>query len=138
MPSKCNPKLVIPFFREKETICPARALCTYVDRTVTYRNLPNTSKLLLTTKKPIHAATSQSISRWIKQTLSNSGVDVGVFSAHSTRHASTSAANRSGVSIDIIKKTAGWTGASVCFAKFYNQPLSTEVDSNSFAQAIIR
>lgn len=136
MPNRRNPKLIIPFFAQNELICPAKTLTSYIERTNQYRNLPNTTKLILTVKKPIHNATSQTISRWIKQTLQESGVDVSVFTAHSTRHASTSAASRSGVSIDIIKRTAGWTGNSVCFAKFYNQPLLNTEDT-SFAEAIL-
>lgn len=134
-PNKKNPRLIIPFFREKESVCPAATLCNYITKTEQFRSFPNTDKLVLTTKNPIHNASSQSISRWIKQTLRDSGVDVSIFGAHSTRHASTSAANRSGVSIDLIKKAAGWTGNSLCFAKFYNQPIET-IDS-SFAKAII-
>ncbi|XP_049871953.1 uncharacterized protein LOC126370882 [Pectinophora gossypiella] len=136
-PNRHNPNLIIPFFKQKESICPAMTLCTYISKTSELRNAPNTNKLILTFKKPMHAASPQTISRWIKQTLGKSGVDVSTFSAHSTRHAATSAANRSGVAIDVIKKTAGWTGNSICFAKFYNQPLiNTECDS-SFAEAII-
>lgn len=136
MPNRRNPKLIIPFFVQNESICPAKALTSYIERTSQYRHLPNTSKLILTVKKPFHNASSQTISRWIKQTLQKSGVDVSVFTAHSTRHASTSAASRAGVSIDIIKRTAGWTGNSVCFAKFYNQPL-LNIEDTSFAEAIL-
>lgn len=135
MHNRRNPRLVIPYY-VNEAICPAKALTSYMERTSQYRNLPNTDKLFITIKKPIHNASSQSLSRWIKQTMSQSGLDVTMFTAHSTRHASTSAANRSGVSIDLIKRTAGWTGNSLCFAKFYNQPLFDSEDT-SFAEAVL-
>lgn len=81
---------------------------------------------MLTYKKPHKPASSQSISRWIKQLLAESGVDVEKFSAHSTRHASTSTALAAGLSVDVIRKTAGWTSTSTAFARFYNRPIESE------------
>lgn len=103
-PGRAMPRLVIPFFRDKEQICPAKTLTSYIEMTSGFRDLPDTDKLILTAKKPFHNATPSTISRWIKSMLAESGVDITVFSAHSTRHASTSAANRKGLSVDIIKK----------------------------------
>lgn len=134
-PNRQNPRLIIPFFIDKQSICPATTLISYMEKTKPFRTTEN-DNLIQTYKKPIHNCTAQSISRWIKETLSDSGVDVKMFSAYSTRHASTSAANRAGVSIEIIKKTAGWTGNSICFAKFYNQPLVTSVEETRFAEAV--
>lgn len=135
-PNRPNPILIVPFFVENESICPAKTLTSYMERTTVSRNLPKTNKLILTIKKPVHNASPQSISRWIKQTLCDGGVNVTLFTAHSTRHASTSAANRSGISIDIIKRTAGWSGNSLCFAKFYNQPL-IDTEDTTFAEAVL-
>ena len=56
----------------------------------------------------------------MKWTLVRAGVDTNVYTAHSTRAASTSAANDSGASINLIMKAAGWTNASM-FAKFYKK-----------------
>ncbi|KAI5633931.1 phage integrase family domain-containing protein [Phthorimaea operculella] len=95
----------------------------------------NAGNLLLTHKAPHRPATAQTISRWIKQVLSESGVDVGTFSAHSTRHAAsaTSAAFSAGINVETIRKTAGWTSASTAFARFYNRPIN---DESSFARAV--
>ncbi|XP_045446325.1 uncharacterized protein LOC123654470 [Melitaea cinxia] len=97
---KEQPHLYLPFFKENPNICPAMALEDYMYITKDLRP-PNTKTLLITYKKPYRKASSQTISRWIKQTLAEGGVDVGVFSAHSTRHASTSAAASAGVCIDV-------------------------------------
>lgn len=134
-PNRSAPNLIIPFFPHKEQICPAKTLSSYIEATKSFRDLPLTDRLILTIKKPIHNASASTISRWIKQTLKDSGVDTNVFTAHSTRHASTSAAKRIGVSIDIIKRTAGWSGRSLTFAKFYNRPI-TKDEGNVFAEAI--
>jgi site-specific recombinase XerD len=136
-PNRPNPKLVLPYFAEKQCICPVKTLSSYISRMAKLRCLPNSNKLILTSKKPHRNASPQSISRWIKATLARSGVDVSVFSAHSTRHASTSAARRAGVSVELIKRTAGWTGGSSCFAKFYNLPLFGTEEDKAFAEAIL-
>lgn len=55
-------------------------------------------------------------SRWIKNILAKSGVDTHIYSAHSTRHAATSAASRKGLSVDLIRRSAGWSQSSETFA----------------------
>ncbi|KAI8419976.1 hypothetical protein MSG28_008581 [Choristoneura fumiferana] len=137
-PNRNNPKLVLPHFVEKNTICPVKTLSSYITRMEQFRAFPNTEKLILTTTQPHHNASAQSISRWIKIVLRDSGVDVSVFTAHSTRHAATSAAYRAGVSIDLIKRTAGWTNSSKCFAKFYNLPLNNDKNDRAFAEAVFK
>lgn len=86
----------------------------------------------MTYKKPFHKATSQTIGRWIKNILNESGVDTNQFKTQSTRHAATSAAARKGVSFDTIRLAAGWN--SKTFAKFYNRPL---VCNKQFANTIL-
>lgn len=126
------PLLTLPYFLENKDICPATALKDYLQRTEQFRT-GDTDKLLLTWRAPHRAATSQTIARWVKQVLAECGVDVATFSAHSARHAATSAASRAGVSLDVIRKTAGWTPASSTFAKFYNRQI---IDDNQFARAV--
>ena len=56
----------------------------------------------------------------MKDVLSSAGIDVSVFSAHSTRSASTSAALAGGASIESILKAASWS-SDCTFATFYNK-----------------
>lgn len=132
-PRKVQPNLAIPFFHSDTNICPATALTMYLKKTKPLRKEGN--KLFIAVKKPHRAVGSQTLSRWIKTVLNNSGLDISKFSAYSTRHASTSAAERSGVNIDLILKAAGWTEKSQTFAKFYKRPIDT--DNTSFALAIL-
>lgn len=127
--SKPQPLLNLPFFREHPCICTADTLLDYMNVTSPLRTNCQDNRLILTIKRPNHAATSQTIGRWIKQTLAASGIDTALFSAHSTRHASTSAAARAGVSIDVIRRTACWSDRSLVFANFYNRPI-VEPESN--------
>lgn len=129
-----NPVLEIPFFSSRPSVCPAKTLVAYLQKTEDLRPAGE-DRMFITFKKPHHAATTQSISRWIKNTLAQSGIDIGTFSAHSTRHASTSAAARNGASIEVIKRTAGWSRNSRVFAEFYNRPL---LDEQQFAESIIQ
>lgn len=119
---KKQPSLDLPFFRQRPNVCPAKIVVDYINKTSLIRPI-NEDKLILTCKSPYHGVSSQTIARWIKQTMSSSGIDTSVFSAHSTRHASTSAAQRAGVSIDTIRQTAGWSDQSLVFANFYKRPI---------------
>lgn len=130
---KVQPILILPFYTQDPTICVASALTTYIHR---IKNLwKEENRLFISGKKPHKAVGTQSLSRWIKKTLQISGVDTNIFSAYSTRHASTSAAKRSGMNIDQIKKTAGWSSSSQTFAKFYERKISERNDL--FAKAIL-
>lgn len=129
-----QPLLIFPYFRDRPQLCVAHTIETYMKITEPYHS-NGEQNLILTIKKPIHAASSQTISHWIKSTLTSAGVDTSVFSAHSVRHASTSAAFRAGVSIEQIRNTAGWTPSSTTFFNFYNKPLKEPNDK--LARALI-
>lgn len=131
--NKSQLTLIIPSYRENSKLCVVSALDAYLERTKDLRDIE--TKLFISFKKPFKAVSSQTLSRWIKNTLRDSGIDVNVFSAYSTRHAATSAAKRSGVNIDVIKKAAGWSAKSGTFAKFYNREIVASKDI--FAKSIL-
>ncbi|XP_050512905.1 uncharacterized protein LOC126888594 [Diabrotica virgifera virgifera] len=130
--NKSQPFLIIPFFDNDTNICVARTLVAYLERTRELRG--SCQYLFITFKKPHHRATRQTIGRWLKNILRSSGIDTNTFSAHSTRHAATSAAARKGISFDTIRLAAGWSERSRTFATFYNRPLAPE---SSFARAVL-
>ncbi|CAH0549561.1 unnamed protein product [Brassicogethes aeneus] len=130
---RCQPVLNFPKFDKTPQICVANTLKCYLDKTRQLRNDDN-KFLIITCKKPYKNANPQTISRWIKLTLGKAGLDTSIFSAHSTRHAATSAAQRKGINLDIIRKTAGWSDSSDTFARFYNRPI---VDNNIFSNTIL-
>jgi integrase len=118
---KNQPVLSIPYFQEKPKLCVATTILHYINMTASMRQ--EEDFLFLTNTKPHSAASKQTISRWVKDTLQMAGVDVAQFKPHSTRHASTSSAHRLGISIDQIKQCAGWSPNSETFARFYNRPV---------------
>lgn len=131
-----QPVLVLPFFDEKPEICPGKTLQHYLSRTEPLRG--NIRNLFIGLKRPHRGVSSQTLSRWIRSTLCDSGVPAAAFSAHSTRHATTSLAHRLGVNLDVIRRTAGWSASSDTFFKFYNRPLhNVESNNRSFACTIM-
>jgi hypothetical protein len=128
-----QPILFLPFFRDKQSICPAQTLVCYLERT---RDVRKSDYLFLAFKKPNGPVGTQTLSRWIKRCLCESGIDTSIFSAHSTRHAATSRARSLGVNIDAIRNTAGWSGNSTTFATFYNRTILNN-EPSSLARAII-
>lgn len=134
-PGSSQPILILPFYNQKPELCPGKTLQSYLAKTNDLRK--NVKNLFIGLKKPHSAVSAQTLSRWIRSTLGASGVDVAAFGAHSTRHAATSAQHRAGVSLDHIRRTAGWSGTSNVFFKFYNKPLQDDVNNDYFARAII-
>lgn len=131
-PNTFQPFLKLPFFKENPSICPATCLKDYITKTNSIREI-NNDYLFISYKRPFKKLSSQRLSHWIKETLQKSGIDINIFSAHSTRHAATSKANSAGVNIDVIRSTAGWSKNSSTFAKFYNR----QIVDNNFAQSIL-
>lgn len=131
-----QPVLSLPYYPSRPQICPADTLRVYLDKTKNLRQ--NTNSLFISFRKPYKPVTSQTLSRWVKSPLECSGIDSSVFSAHSTRHAATSKAFQSGVNIDAIRKTAGWSAASNVFAKYYNKVISNDpLNHSQFATSIL-
>ena len=56
------------------------------------------------------------------------GIDMTIFTAHSTQIASTLIANNMGLSIKDIQKAAGWSGDRT-FLKYYNLPVLKDFGS---------
>ncbi|CAD6221550.1 GSCOCG00011608001-RA-CDS, partial [Cotesia congregata] len=129
---KKQPTLVLPVFKENPSICVVTALDEYLVKTKPHRT--SDYNLFISWRKPHKSVTSQTLSRWIKTVMEQSGIDITIFTAYSTRHAATSAAKASGINIDFIRKTAGWTQKSKTFAKFYDRKVVQ--DPKIFAEAV--
>lgn len=131
-PGRYQPILQLPFFVNKPTLCVASTVLSYIDKTKNIRK--DIDQLIISIKRPIPAVSSQTLSRWVKKCLHNSGIDVSIFSSHSTRHAATSTAFLKGIDLNTIRRTAGWSESSQMFANIYNRPI---VQNNfNFARAI--
>ena len=101
-------------------LCVVLCLKAYLKVTADLRL--NETALFVTCQKPHKAASRDTISRWIKTTLTLAGIDTNMYGAHSTRSASTSAAARQGLPTTTIIHSAGWCSNNT-FQKFYNMQL---------------
>nr|CAH7730411.1 unnamed protein product [Callosobruchus chinensis] len=103
--NRSQPTINLPFFVDEPEVCVASTLVRYLNVTKGLRD--SSDWLFITFKKPHRKASTSTISRWIKDILEWSGLDMSIFKPQSTRHASTSYAARAGVSFETILLAAG-------------------------------
>ena len=78
--------------------------------------------LFITTVKPYHTATPNTLYRWVKNVLRLSGIDTDHFGPGSIRGAATSKATEKGVPIDQLLLSVDWSQYST-FATYYKRPI---------------
>ena len=125
---RSQPILTLPFFPESN-VCPAKTLEVFLARTAPMR--ASVRRLFLTLRPPARPVGTQTLARWARFTLRESGVEAR-FAAHSMRHAS--AAKRGGASLATIFHAAGWTANSSAFATFYDRPVASS--KSAYAKAV--
>ena len=123
-------EIVFPAYDKDERLCPVKYLIQYLKLTRDIRL--SEKKLFISYISPHKAIGTGTISRWIKMVLSNSGIDLSIFSPHSTRAASASKAVDK-VQLGTILRTVGWSSERT-FARFYKKPIIKE---GVFAKAVI-
>lgn len=75
-----------------------------------------------TMRTPHVAASQETLSRYVRTTMAEAGIDMQQFTPYSCRHATTSAALRKQVPIATILTAAGWASEGT-FRRFYNRPI---------------
>ena len=117
-PGKHLETLCFKKYDKNKKLCLVRVLSEYIKRT---KELRSTTKLLISTIKPVGAASKSTVSRWVKVVMGKAGIDI-TFKPHSTRSASSSKASMHGIPMSTIMKTAGWSNAKF-FSNFYEKPI---------------
>lgn len=130
-----QPLIVLPYIKENPRVCPALTLKQYIDTTTCLRL--QEEYVFISYQKPHKKVGPQTLSHWVKLILEKSGIDIILYGAHSTRHASTSAAHKAGVNLEVIRKAAGWSESSHVFLKYYNKHVLTSTETE-FVDAIFR
>ena len=97
-------KITVKAYPEDPNVCIVQALRSYMDR----RPTRSEDQLLLTHRKPVKAASKDTIARWLKQVLVLAGVSDTIFGAHSYRGASSSGAKIASVPISKILRRGQW------------------------------
>ncbi|XP_078700855.1 uncharacterized protein LOC144927349 [Branchiostoma floridae x Branchiostoma belcheri] len=119
-----------PHGGKDKKLCPKTYVEKYLARTKPLRR--DEKYLFVSFKKPHKAVGTSSIARWIKSVMSLAGIDTAQYSAHSTRGAASSAAERSGLSTTEILRAADWSSEST-FATFYKRDL----EESDFGRAVL-
>ena len=89
--------LIFRAFTSKD-LCPVTTLITYLEHRLPASGDP---ALFITTVRPHQKASKDSISRWIKLTMSEAGINFGLFTSHSCRSASTSKAIEANIDLKL-------------------------------------
>lgn len=123
-----NPVLELRKYSPDRRICVYYTLEMYLARTEGIRETER--RLFISYVKPYKCVSSSTVSRWLKQVMFNSGIDIKKFTSHSIRGASSSKAKAAGVPIQEIMKVAGWA-SELTFAKYYCKPVKCNVYDSS-------
>ena len=109
-------------------------LRSYLQRTDSLRKSEvQKQKLFIACVKLHKPVVTCTIARWLKMVMTMAGIDVGKFQAHSVGGASTSKANKFGLSTQQILERANWAKAKT-FYKFYNREVETDVFQDKVLQ----
>ena len=88
----------------------------------------NTKEFIITYCKPHKPASSDMVSRWIRDKPGIAGINTNVYKPHSCRPASTTKASDNGVSITDILKRGCWKSQNT-FIKFYSKDIINKENS---------
>ena len=113
-PGKSNPVAELKAYPCDRRLCVIFALKEYLKRTSTIRK--DETSLFVSYVKPHRAVSKDTISRWLRTVMFNSGIDCTKFKVHSIWSASTSKAKLNFISVDKILSVAGWPNMKT-FAK---------------------
>ena len=122
--------LVFDAYPHDSCLCIVAAIRHYLDRTRSIRG--SLTGFFLTTRPPVRLASRDTLRRWVKDVMKAAGVDVTIFSPHSTRSASSSKAARR-LPLSTVVSTIGWAREST-FTRHYHKPLS---QPGQFARAVL-
>ena len=105
-PGKHLAPIEIRSFTSDPRLCPVTHLKHYISTTCALRH---DTRLLISYTRPHKPVTNSTVARWVRSTLQEAGIDVNVFSAHSSRAASTSYSVNAKLPLQDILKAGGWT-----------------------------
>ena len=129
---------IFPLFKDDPFICPVTTLRAYEERTKEFRDLQSPSPkttLFLSWIRKHNPVTSSTIARWLKLTMSEAGIDVGIFKSHSACEATCSKAAGAGVTAKQILEAADWSSEGT-FQWFYHRKVEKD-DRTSFGTRVL-
>ena len=108
------PPIELKTFKDSE-LCVVAHLKQYIKMTAPFRN-GGSNQLLLSFIQPHKPISITNLSRWCVTLLKESGINLNIFGSHSTKSASTSKWNMSGLSFSFkkIAKSSGVKWKNIC------------------------
>ena len=79
------------------------------------------TEFFITFGKPHHPASKDSLARWVKEVMENSGIDTEIFKPHSTRVVSNSAAYILSMPLPEKLKRGQWSKAGTFFTYYFRE-----------------
>ena len=129
-PGRHLSELFIEAYKPDYRLCVVLTLSEYLERTC---DLRNNNQLFISFQKPHNAVRKCTIANWIKKVLLLAGIDMKIFTPHSTRGASTSKVSGK-IPISTILRTAGWKKDSI-FRKHYKRPITND---SSYSNEVLK
>ena len=121
-PTKHMAPLCFQIYYKEPKLCVVTHLTQYLKRTKIYRD---TEKLFLICIKPYSAASKDTIFRWCKSIIKESGISIHSYTSHSSRDAASSYAKSHGASLSTIIERASWKPQRT-FVQFYEKQVKEE------------
>ena len=118
---KGRPPLSVEFcaYQQNPKLCVVQAIKSYLQVTQAWRNKNGQKQLLLSTLAPHQEVKKSTVAGWVKAILGSAGIDTNLFTAHSTRAASTSKAKVKGLSLEDILKGGNWSNKSTWLKHYH-------------------
>jgi hypothetical protein len=108
---------VLARYEDDPTLCPVRALWSYLDDTLSKRaSRSSRDRLFVTTRAPFRSASEVTLGNWVRAALSRAGANAA---PHSSRAVASSEALRGGADLDDVLRAANWSGVGTFRAHYY-------------------
>ena len=119
---KGSPLLSVEFCvcQQNPKLCVVQAIKSYLQVTQAGRNKNDKKQFLLNTLAPPLEVKKCTVGSLVKAILGSEGIDTNLFTAHSTRAASTCKAKVKGISLEDILKRGNWSNEST-WQKHYHK-----------------
>ena len=120
-------------YDKNPNLCPVRAIADYM----VIRNELTSYDFYIISRKSWSPASRDTIARWLKDCMGEAGVNLGLFTAHSCRSASTSAANRGGVPLETILSHGDWSNAKTFFTHYLKELQTVIGTGDAFSDTLL-
>ena len=135
-PGKIGVTIEMCAYPPEKRLCIYKYLTEYLKRTKELRG--KEKQLLISFRKPYTPVTTDTIARWLRTVMLNSGLDITEYKAHSVRTAAVSNAFAANIPVEDIISQAGWVNEKT-FQKWYQKPIHQMPQTvNRFASALLK